>query len=163
MRWQFKTGDKSGKAADLLTVELLKIEEGRYHFRVNEKQIVIDRVRLHPSSIHSDLGSLAIESWNKEEWRVTNTKGSFTLKPVSLEANQKSGGGLIKSQMPGKILKILVKEGESVVSGQSLLIMEAMKMENEIRAEMNATVKKISVSPSTSVEAGALLIELEAQ
>jgi pyruvate carboxylase subunit B len=65
--------------------------------------------------------------------------------------------------MPGKILSVLVEEGQEVASGDGLLILEAMKMENRIVAEAPAVVRRVHVSDGQMVEGGALLIELEFQ
>lgn len=66
----------------------------------------------------------------------------------------------VKSQMPGKIVRVLVKVGDSVKKGQSLLVMEAMKMENEIKAVQDATVKEIKVIEGQAIETGAELLVL---
>ncbi len=67
---------------------------------------------------------------------------------------------LVTAPMPGKVLKILVREGEQVEAGQPLITMEAMKMETTLAAEGPAQVKAIAVSPGQMVDAGAVLIEL---
>ena len=66
----------------------------------------------------------------------------------------------IFSKMPGKITKILAKEGDEVIKGQSLLVMEAMKMENEIKAVNGGTLKRVCVQEGQAVESGTLLIEV---
>lgn len=72
-----------------------------------------------------------------------------------------AGEGVVTAPMPGKILKILVKEGEQVKTGQGLLILEAMKMENEIPAPKDGVVKKILVKEGDTVNTGDPLIEIE--
>lgn len=71
------------------------------------------------------------------------------------------GGGNLVAGMPGKIVKTLVKVGDLVKVGQPLLIMEAMKMENEMRATAEVKIKDILVNPSDSVESGQTLIVFE--
>jgi biotin carboxyl carrier protein len=70
------------------------------------------------------------------------------------------GGGqsALRSGMPGKITKVFVKEGDEVAAGTSLLVMEAMKMENEMKASHDVRITKMHVKPGDNVEAGATLI-----
>jgi pyruvate carboxylase subunit B len=72
-----------------------------------------------------------------------------------------TGEGVVTAPMPGKIIRILVKEGEQVKTGQGLLILEAMKMENEIPAPKDGVVKRILVKEGDTVDTGQALIELE--
>ena len=73
------------------------------------------------------------------------------------------GGGLkIKAPMPGKVIKVLVAEGEAVRKNQTLIIVEAMKMENEIKSSLDGSVKKIHVAAGELVDPERLLLELEA-
>jgi biotin carboxyl carrier protein len=73
----------------------------------------------------------------------------------------KRKGMKVKAQMPGKIVRVLVQEGASVAKDQPLLVMEAMKMENEIRAQSAGVVKQLHVQPGQTVETGAPLLVLE--
>jgi biotin carboxyl carrier protein len=67
----------------------------------------------------------------------------------------------VKAPMPGMVLKVLVTPGQQIVKGDGLVILEAMKMENILKATGNATVKAVRVTERTAVEKGAILIELE--
>ncbi len=72
-----------------------------------------------------------------------------------------AGGNKLTAGMPGKITKVFVEVGTEVKKDQPLLIMEAMKMENEIRAPRNVTVKQVFVKEGDIVESGAPLISFE--
>jgi len=63
--------------------------------------------------------------------------------------------------MPGLVIRINVSPGDRVEAGDGVVVMEAMKMENELRATSSGTVKAVKVSPGTAVERGALLVEME--
>jgi biotin carboxyl carrier protein len=63
--------------------------------------------------------------------------------------------------MPGKIVAVLVGEGDAVEKGQGLVIVEAMKMENEVRSPIAGDVKEIKVKPGDTVEGGAVLLIVE--
>lgn len=67
----------------------------------------------------------------------------------------------IKAPMPGLVLRIIVAAGDTVKKGDALLVLEAMKMENVIKASGDGVVKKIAVTEKTAVEKGAVLIEFE--
>jgi biotin carboxyl carrier protein len=76
---------------------------------------------------------------------------------VSTEAGPRS----IVSPMPGRIVKVLVRAGETVAAQQGLIVVEAMKMENELRAPRAGRVTSVKVGEGTSVERGAVLIVME--
>jgi len=71
--------------------------------------------------------------------------------------------GAITSPMPGNLIKVMVKEGDRVSEGQPLVIVEAMKMENEIRSPSEGIVKTIRYSVGDLVEAGVPIVELETE
>jgi len=73
-----------------------------------------------------------------------------------------AGGGTLTSPMPGKIVKVLVKDGDPVQEGQTLLVMEAMKMQNELKATATGTVTTVHVQEGATVETGASLITVVA-
>lgn len=72
-----------------------------------------------------------------------------------------SGPAPILAPMPGLIVRVNVKTGDKVEAGQGIVVMEAMKMENELRATSAGLVKSVEVSAGTAVEKGAVLVELE--
>ena len=80
--------------------------------------------------------------------------------PAPAPAPAAAGGNTVVSPMPGKVLDIKVKEGDPVESGQVLLILEAMKMENEIMADRSGTVDKIIAAVGAAVNSGDALITL---
>ncbi len=73
----------------------------------------------------------------------------------------KAGPEKIVSQMPGKVVRVLAGEGDEVEPGTGLVVVEAMKMENEIATERGGKVSRIAVSPGEAVEGGALLVVVE--
>src|SRR5262249_38796897 len=68
---------------------------------------------------------------------------------------------MLTAPMPGLLKEILVEEGEIVEKGKSLCILEAMKMENEIKSPGKLVVKRVLVQPGTAVDKGTRLLELE--
>jgi len=73
----------------------------------------------------------------------------------------RAGGGVLRSVMPGIVREIRVEVGQQVEHGQPLLILEAMKMENEIRSDTDGAVVAVHVTPGTTVAKGDALITLE--
>ena len=67
---------------------------------------------------------------------------------------------IIKAPMPGRIIDVMVREGSTVVKGEPLVILEAMKMQNEIISPVNGTIVKVSAKPNTNVMKDDLLVEI---
>ncbi len=85
-----------------------------------------------------------------------------TIRDMSAATDRPVGPAHLAAPMPGMIVRLNVKEGDQVRVGQGLVVMEAMKMENELRAAASGTVLRILVSPGNVVEKGAILLEMEA-
>jgi len=89
--------------------------------------------------------------------------------PVSIDANRRRGKtsqaahGVqrITAPMPGRVVRVLVSPGDAVELRQPVIVVEAMKMENELRAPKAGTVRDVAVQPGASVEAGRLLLVIE--
>ena len=72
-----------------------------------------------------------------------------------------AGAASVNSPMPGKVLKILAQEGDEITAGQGVVVIEAMKMENELRAPKAGKVKSLHVKEGEAVEAGAHLLTIK--
>jgi|Deesub1362A_J573_1020465.scaffolds.fasta_scaffold09393_2 biotin carboxyl carrier protein len=81
--------------------------------------------------------------------------------PSPKEKGGEGGDGVVTAPMPGKVLSVRVRQGERVQSGHVLLILEAMKMENEIVAPVGGVVEEIRVSEGASVERGDVLVVIK--
>jgi biotin carboxyl carrier protein len=82
---------------------------------------------------------------------------------VATAGGGRPASGTIKAPMPGSVVKVLVSEGDAVTVNQSLVIVEAMKMENEVRSPVAGTVKKVSVAAGDSVGTTEAMLEIEPQ
>lgn len=106
---------------------------------------------------------------NKYEILFNDISYSFTVEtPFSLQRmkvlSSKRGKveqEFIKAPMPGKIIDVLVREGSTVIRGESLVILEAMKMQNEILSPVNGTIVKVSAKPNTNVMKDDVLVEIK--
>ena len=83
------------------------------------------------------------------------------IRELSKLSSAASGPAPLIAPMPGLIVRVNVTAGDKVAQGQGLVVMEAMKMENELRAQAAGTVKSVNVTPGTAVEKGTVLIEME--
>ena len=83
------------------------------------------------------------------------------IRDVSAASAGPVGPAPVRAPMPGLIVRVNVKVGDTVQAGQGIVVMEAMKMENELRATAAGLVRSVEVSPGTAVEKGALLVSLE--
>jgi biotin carboxyl carrier protein len=71
------------------------------------------------------------------------------------------GDGAMRAPMAGRVVRVLVVPGQSVAARQGVVVVEAMKMENELRAPLSGVVKAVHVSDGASVDAGQVLVELD--
>ncbi|HET9453852.1 MAG TPA: biotin/lipoyl-containing protein [Gemmatimonadaceae bacterium] len=83
------------------------------------------------------------------------------IRALSGAGGKAAGPAHLMAPMPGLIVRVNVAAGDQVQPGQGLVVMEAMKMENELRAPAAGTVKRVVVNPGSAVEKGALLLEME--
>ena len=108
-------------------------------------------------------------SQNKYEILFNDISYIFTVEtPFSLQRMKvlnttlgKSEKEIIKAPMPGKIIDVLVREGSTVLRGEPLVILEAMKMQNEIISPVNGTIIKVVAKPNTNVMKDDLLVEIK--
>jgi pyruvate carboxylase subunit B len=82
------------------------------------------------------------------------------IQDASAASGAARGPAPLVAPMPGLIVRVAVQPGDQVAAGQGLVVMEAMKMENELKAASAGTVAKVHAVPGTAVEKGALLVEL---
>ncbi len=101
-------------------------------------------------------------------WRVAVGEREFELSvltPVqaveAVAAAQAGGPSRLVAPIPGKVVTVKVAPGDEVAAGQALVVLEAMKMENELAAEQAGRVAEVHVEAGATVESGELLVELE--
>ena len=131
------------------TYQLHPVGENLYTASVNGSRVNV-AVKKYKDTIYVDIDSVLIELREATEDNVAGGAGDH-------------GGDKDKiyAPMPGKIVKILVGEGDEVEQGQGLVVVEAMKMENEIRAALDGTVKTVHVTGDQTVNKGDPLVTLE--
>lgn len=114
-----------------------------------------------------DYYSFDQKSWKKlpklgvNEVLVSNSEVYRVFRGFKPGGLNKGGAGALITQMPGKVVKLMKKEGEKVSKGETVLILEAMKMENEIKSGADGVIKTIYVKEGQALEAGFLMVEIE--
>ena len=153
-----------------------------------EVEVDGERVVLDGKTLHATLGAvtgtplrqlmvdgrpvtLSMESLGRGRWALT--RGGDRLELEVLDERTRhirslAGGGadrkaldVLKAPMPGMVLRVLVEPGDAVSAGMGLVVLEAMKMENELTASASAVVKAVRVAPGEAVEKGQALLEFE--
>ncbi|HKA33372.1 MAG TPA: biotin/lipoyl-containing protein [Candidatus Binatia bacterium] len=155
------------------TVDIEEIGKSLYRVSVDGSEFLVDgkKTGLTNYSLIVDNRSFEVEVDVKEdEYRVLVDGRNYHIDLVD-ERRVRLGGlqsGIelqgrqnVSVPMPGKIIAVLVAEGDKVEKGQGLVIVEAMKMENEVRCPINGEVKEVRVKTGDAVEAGAVLAVVE--
>ncbi|HEU4631630.1 MAG TPA: biotin/lipoyl-containing protein [Gemmatimonadaceae bacterium] len=83
------------------------------------------------------------------------------IRDMTAQSAAASGPAPLVAPMPGLVVRVHVAEGDAVQAGQGLVVMEAMKMENELRAPAAGRVARVLAAPGTAVEKGAVLVEID--
>jgi acetyl/propionyl-CoA carboxylase alpha subunit len=83
------------------------------------------------------------------------------IRDITAESSKSAGPASLVAPMPGLIVRVNVSPGDAVQAGQGLVVMEAMKMENELRAPAAGTVKTVMVEPGKAVEKGTVLVDFD--
>ena len=157
-----------------IVVDLVELPSGALDVCVDGKRVPVDVVALagagSPLSVRVDGNMVdlttegqppelgAIASGHRSYVRVESERqrAASAAKKGGSAANEK----LVKSPMPGRVIKMLVAKGDEVALGQTLCVVEAMKMENEVKAKAACTIAEVHVKEGATVESGAKLITL---
>ena len=155
------------------TVEIEENGKSVYRVSVDGNEFLVDGKKTGRTnfSLIVDNRSFEIEVDNTDdEYRVLVDGRNYRIHLVderrvrvgaAQSGQQLQGRQMVSVPMPGKIIAVLVAVGDAVELGQGLVIVEAMKMENEVRSPISGEVKEIKVKPGDTVEGSALLVIVE--
>jgi biotin carboxyl carrier protein len=144
-------------------------KDGRYHVKVGDRTLELDVLKVGSSDLSvlvdgvshdvslekkSDGFGVIVRGDRFDVELKDAVQGAAIGKPVA------SGPLKLTAPMPGKIVKVLATVGDTVEAGQGILVMEAMKMENELKAARKGVVQEIRVREGQAVEMGSLLLIL---
>jgi biotin carboxyl carrier protein len=147
--------------------------DGGFEVTVGDRVHQVDALPARPGLLSLRIDGIHQEAAVRHQkdgvYRVSTAQGSGPVEvadPLAhLAAQSHSQGGKrrqrVDAYMPGRVVAVLVEEGAEVTAGQGIVVLEAMKMENEIRAEHDGKVSKIHIQPGQAVDAGAPLFEME--
>jgi biotin carboxyl carrier protein len=145
--------------------------DGRWSCRLDGKEVEVDAVLARPDVLSLRVGNLAYEVKSERvasELHLWVGSSRFSVEvrdPRSLRGRARAaedhGPRKIVAPMPGKVVRLLVREGDEIEAGAGVAVVEAMKMQNEIKSPKKGTIQKILVSEGSAVNAGDVLIVVE--
>lgn len=136
-----------------LPFEITRQKKGQILLRSGTKMYKVDTITVDGSQVSFTINGTTVEATVKNEQALLLEKLGFKTTVTNHE-------GLLKAPMPGKILELLAKEGDEVKTGQPVMILEAMKMENELKAAADGTITTLYVNAGDSVEKNQNLLEI---
>jgi len=144
--------------------------EGGFEVRVNDgPPVTVDVSKLGEYSRNVLMGGRSFEAGvfrGDTSWEIDLFGNSHTVvvedpKRKALKQSGGSGQGLVTTSMPGRVVRILVDVGQAVLKGQPLIVIEAMKMENELKSSIDGVVVEVMVEEGEPLAAGSALIKVE--
>ena len=155
------------------TVEIEEVGKSLYRVAVDGSEFLVDgkKTGVTNYSLIVDNRSFEVDvDISEDEYRVLVDGRSYHINLLD-ERRMRLGGlqsGIqlqgrqqVSVPMPGRVIAVLVSEGDKVERGQGLVIVEAMKMENEVPCPINGEVKEVKVQTGDALEAGAILVVVE--
>jgi biotin carboxyl carrier protein len=149
----------------------LNHNEGRWKCRLDGRDIEVDAVLTRPDVISLRLGNKAYEvkcervGSDLHLWVGSLRYAAEVRDPRSLRSRVRAldeqGPRKLIAPMPGKVVRILVSQGAEVQAGAGVLVVEAMKMQNEVKSPKKGTIQKIVVTEGAAVNAGDVLAIVE--
>jgi biotin carboxyl carrier protein len=143
---------------------------GRYRVAIGGDLLEID-ARLSPGGIHSllvdgrsyvvhvhEADGVTVVEIGDERYEISVEEEARYVIRIRGGAASAAGGQVLRAPMPGKVTHVAVSPGDTVDAGASLVVIEAMKMENEFRAKAAGTVKEVCVQAGQAVNAGDVLL-----
>jgi biotin carboxyl carrier protein len=149
----------------------LERAEGRWWCRLDGHEVAVDAVLARPDVLSLRIGKQAYEIKSERvgnDWHVWVGSARFACEvrdPRALRSRARAaddyGPRKLTAPMPGKVVRVLVREGDSVEAGAGVLVVEAMKMQNEIKSPKKGTIQKMLAAEGVAVNAGDVLAIVE--
>ena len=158
---------------EAIPVEIEPLEGNRYAVTIEGKRHEVDALDLDHGAVSMivDDASYSVELDERGDYVAVQVKDHVSVIDVADERRFKLRAGVaqfsvegkqtVTAPMPGKVVKVLVKVHEEVKEGQGLIVVEAMKMENELKSPKAGKVTKIFATEGSTVEINAKLVSVE--
>ena len=170
MRYEVQLSGRAGSSKHIVELEP---DGGRWRIKLDDQPLDADVLEIAPQTfsvllrgesheVHVEAqpdGTLKLQNRGEEFVAEVNDPRAWRgRRHGALEAE---GRQSVQAPMPGKVIRVLIGEGQSVEAGQGLLVVEAMKMQNEIRSPKSGTVQRVLVREGQAVNAGDVLAWVE--
>jgi len=164
MRWQARVGDT------VRSVELARRRDGQVEATVDGRRYALsisEPQSLVYSILADGVSHEAIVQRRQGRFRVRLGRAVFDVVPEEPgRAGRRagadgSGQAVISAVMPGRVLRVMVSPGQKVAAREGLVVIEAMKMENELTSPRDGTVRQVKAAPGATVETGDVLVVIE--
>jgi biotin carboxyl carrier protein len=170
MRFEVQIGGPSGKKTRV--VELQHADDG-WRITLDGQQVDADAVEVAPNTfsilLHGQSHEIRVTPAADGVLKLQNGVREFTAEVIDPRAWRGRRHGVVEAEgrqpiaapMPGKVVRLLVKAGDTVEAGQGLFVVEAMKMQNEIRSPKSGRVERLLAREGQAVNAGEVLAWVE--
>jgi biotin carboxyl carrier protein len=128
---------------------------------LGERETLVDGIA-YDVTLEGDTARVGDESYKMQVTGLSVGRAAPAAVKLAAPAEVEAGAGAVVAIMPGKITRVLVAKSQEVQKGEAVCVLEAMKMENELRAERDGTVKAVHVEAGDDVEKDQVLVEIEA-
>lgn len=152
IEWDKSTFTVNGKA---LQADIVPVKEGDFHVLSDNRSYAVELLEMD-----RDTKTVLLRVNGNKYSVVLQDRFDALLHQLGMDTMNSAKVNDIKAPMPGLVLKVLVKEGQQIKKGDGLVVLEAMKMENILKAPADATVKSIRIQPTDKVEKNQVLMNL---
>ena len=169
MKFEVRIGAPAEKKTRIIEIDRAEAADSRWRIQIGGQPLEADAVEISPGTYSILLGGrsheVRVTPAPDGRLKIQSGVAEFTAEVIDPRAArgrrhsalEAQGRQQIAAPMPGKVVRVLVKAGDQVEAGQGLLVVEAMKMQNEIRSPKSGVVERILVTAGQAVNAGEVL------
>lgn len=139
-----------------------------FKFKIDKRSYAVDIVNVHEKTATVNVNGVIYEVEVDKKLKTakpvmarTDFVPSTDITPATSKNKIENGKTIIRAPLPGKIVDVMVKVGDKVSIGQTVICIEAMKMENNIRTDKEGIVTAVNVEANVAVSEGEILLEIE--